>query len=303
MTCDIEHDHILNELEITAEPFAVCALEGVCSLSLGRVPNATLHYVLGGQGEVRLQGQAPLPLSPGRLVLVPAAMSHSLRNHGGGQVGLSTCRPATLDLAEHVARGEAGGNMVVLCATISLRLRATLGLIDLLRVPLSLDVASAPVAAQAMAALIVEMGTKRAGGRAMVRALLLQCMIEMLRKKLEARDPAVAWVAGLADPSLWRALRAMLDDPAAPHGIDNLAEVAGMSRSRFAERFQTTYGQGPIGFLRELRMARAAQMLSEGREPVKRVAQMVGFSSRSAFTRAFVEAWGQSPSAFRERRA
>jgi len=108
-------------------------------------------------------------------------------------------------------------------------------------------------------------------------------------------------VAGLADPSLWRALRAMLDDPAAPHGVDSLAEIAGMSRSRFAERFQATYGQGAVGFLRELRMARAAQMLSKGREPVKRVAQMVGFSSRSAFTRAFVEAWGQSPSAFRKR--
>ncbi len=173
MTHDVEHDRILNELEITAEPFAVCALEGACSLSLGRVPSATLHYVLGGEGEVRLKGHAPLPLSPGRLVLVPAAVHHSLRNHGGGQVGLSTCRPATLDLVEHIARGEAGGNMVVLCATISLRLRATHGLIDLLCVPLSLDVADAPVTAQAMEALLVEMGTTRVGGRAMVRTLLL----------------------------------------------------------------------------------------------------------------------------------
>lgn len=301
MTYEIKHDQILNELEITVEPFAVCALEGVCSLSLGRVPNATLHYVLGGQGEMRLQGQEPLPLWPGRLVLVPAAVHQILRNHGGGQVGLSSCEPATLDLAEHIARGEAGGNMVVLCAAISLRLRATHGLIDLLRVPLTLNVATAPVAAQAMKALLVELDTMRVGGRAMVRTLLMQCMIEMLREKLEASDPAVAWVAGLADPGLWRALRAMLDDPAASHGVESLAAVAGMSRSRFAERFQTTYGQGAMGFLRELRMARAAQMLNEGREPVKRVAQMVGFSSRSAFTRAFVEAWGQSPSSFRQR--
>jgi AraC-like DNA-binding protein len=299
MTCNADHDRILSELEISADPFAICALEGACSLGLGRVPRATLHYVLGGQGELRLPGHAPLRLAPGRLVLVPAAMRHSLCNMGGGQVGVPACEPAGLDLEAHIARGEAGGNMVVLCSTISLGLRGAHGLIDLLRVPLSLDVATSPVAAQAMEALLSEMSTARAGARAMVRALLLQCMIEMLRQRLEERDPAVTWLAGLADPGLWRALHAMLDDPGAPHGVESLAEEAGMSRSRFAERFQAAYGQGALGFLRALRLARAAQMLSEGREPVKRVAQKVGFASRSAFTRAFIEAWGQSPRAFR----
>ncbi len=299
MTCNADHDRILSELEISADPFAICALEGACSLGLGRVPRATLHYVLGGQGELRLPGHAPLRLAPGRLVLVPAAMRHSLCNMGGGQVGVPACEPAGLDLEAHIARGEAGGNMVVLCSTISLGLRGAHGLIDLLRVPLSLDVATSAIAAQAMEALLSEMSTARAGARAMVRALLLQCMIEMLRQRLEERDPAVTWLAGLADPGLWRALHAMLDDPGAPHGVESLAEVAGMSRSRFAERFQAAYGQGAMGFLRALRLARAAQMLSEGREPVKRVAQKVGFASRSAFTRAFIEAWGQSPRAFR----
>jgi len=299
MPNETDHDRILSELDISADPFAICALEGACSLGLGRVPRATLHYVLGGQGELRLPGQAPFRLAPGRLVLVPAAMRHSLCNMGGGQVGLPACRPAGLDLEEHIARGETGGNMVVLCATISLGLRATHGLIDLLRVPLSLDLAAAPIAAQAMAALLDEMRSARSGTRAMVRALLLQCMIEMLRLRLEARDPAVTWLAGLADPNLWNALRAMLDDPGAPHTLERLAETAGMSRSRFAERFQAAYGQGAMTFLRDLRLARAAQLLSEGREPVTRVAQKVGFASRSAFTRAFIDAWGQSPRAFR----
>ena len=307
MTNTAGHDRILSALDIRAEPFAICALEGACSLGLGRLSGATLHYVLGGQGDLRLPGHAPVVLAPGRLVLVPAAMRHSLCNAGGGQVGVPACRPAGLDLEEHVARGEAGGNMVVLCASISLSLQGTHGLIDLLRAPLSLDVTRAPVAAQAMTALLAEMGTERMGtermgARAMVRALLLQCMIEMLRQRLEAGDPAVIWLAGLADPGLWRALRAMLDDPGAPHGVESLAEVAGMSRSRFAERFQAAYGQGAMGFLRELRLARAAQILSEGREPVKRVAQKVGFASRSAFTRAFIEVWGQSPRAFRSGR-
>lgn len=293
------HDRILSELDIQPEPFAICALEGVCSLGLGRVPGATLHYVLSGRGRLSLQGHAPIALEPGRLVLVPSCARHSLSHHGEPVAGLSECRPAGLDLEEHVARGEGEGTMMVLCARLQLGLRGTHGLIDLIRGPLTLDLAAAPGAARAMATLVDEVMQVRPGGRAMVRVLLLQCVIEMLRLRLEAGDPAVLWLGALADPGLWRALCAMLDDPGAPHALESLAEVAGMSRSRFAERFQAAYGQGPMGFLRALRMARAAQLLVDQRIPVKRVAQMVGFASRSAFSRAFVDAWGQSPRAFR----
>lgn len=293
------HDRILSELEITAEPFAICALEGACTMGLGRAPGATLHYVLSGEGRLTFAAMPPVDLAPGRLVLVPASVAHSLCNHGGGQTGLPACKPAGLDLEQHIARGGGGGNMVVLCSTISLELRSTHGLIDLLRVPLCLDVRASPVADRAMHALIAEMTAPRSGRRAMIRALLLQCMIEMLRTRLESGDPAVTWMAALAEPGLLQALRAMLDDPGAPHSLDSLADAAGMSRSRFAERFHASYGHGPMGFLRQLRMARAAKLLSDGREPVKRVALKVGFASRSAFTRAFIETWGVSPRAFR----
>ena len=298
------HDRILDALEISAEPFAICALEGACSMGLGRTPRAALHYVLGGRGVLSVQGVAPLELAPGRLVLVPASRTHSLAHRGDGQAGLPACRPAGLDLEEHVARGEGAGVMVVmvvLCSTISLGLRGTHGLIDLLRAPLSLDVASSPVAAQAMAALVAETGSDRPGQRAMVRALLLQCLIEMLRARLEAGDPSVTWLAALADPGLWQALRAMLDDPGSPHTLDSLAAAAGMSRSRFAARFQAAYGQGAMTLLRDLRLARAAQMLTERCAPVEQVARAVGFQSRSAFTRAFVAMWGETPRAFRNR--
>lgn len=293
------HDRILSELDIRPEPFALCALEGMCSLGLGRVPGATLHYVLSGEGHLSVQGHGPIPLMPGQMVLVPSCARHSLSHDGAGATVVPDCRPAGLDLEEHVARGEGEGVMVVLCARLHLGLRGTHGLIDLMRAPLALDLAASPGAARAMETLLDEVSQQRTGARAMLRVLLLQLVIEMLRARLDARDPTVMWLGALADPGLWRALCAMLDDPGAPHALESLADAAGMSRSRFAERFQAAYGQGPMGFLRALRLARAAHLLVDQRVPVKRVAQMVGFSSRSAFSRAFVEAWGQSPRAFR----
>ncbi|MDX1786437.1 MAG: helix-turn-helix transcriptional regulator, partial [Roseovarius sp.] len=218
------------------------------------------------------------------------------------QTGLPACKPAGLELAQHVAQGSGAGNMVVLCSTISLGLRNTHGLIDLLRRPLVLDMETAPTAKRAMQALLHEMMQPRVGRAAMIRALLLQCMIELLRERLEAGDPAVLWIGGLVDPGLWQALRAMLDDPGAPHSLETLAATAGMSRSRFAERFQQACMAPPMAFLRELRLARAAQLLIERRDPVKRIARQVGFESRSAFTRAFTASRGQSPRAFRDGR-
>ena len=293
------HDRILAELDIRAEPFAICALQGTCTMGLGRNPGATLHYVLGGRGKISFQARPSLALEPGRLVLVPSCMRHSLCNESGGQMGLPACEPAGLNLEEHLERGEGRGNMVVLCSTISLGLRNTHGLIDLLRAPLCLDVTGSAVAGRAMQALMIEMTTPRMGRHAMIRVLLLQCVIEMLRVRLEARDPAVLWISALADPGLWQALRAMLEDPGAAHSLENLALAAGMSRSRFAARFQGAYGAPPMTFMRQLRLARAAQLLTERRDPVKRIAQRVGFESRSAFTRAFTLCYGQSPRMFR----
>ncbi len=296
------HDRILAELDIRAEPFAICALQGTCTMGMGRNPGATLHYVLGGRGKLSFQARPALTLQPGRLVLVPSCMRHSLCNEAGGQTGLPACKPAGLHLEEHLAQGDGPGNMVVLCSTISLGLRNTHGLIDLLRAPLCLDVTGNAVAERAMQALMIEMTHPRMGRHAMIRVLLLQCVIEMLRCRLEAGDPAVLWITALADPGLWQALRVMLDDPGAAHSLESLAQAAGMSRSRFAARFLQAYGSPPMTFLRELRLARAAQMLTERRAPVKRIAQLVGFESRSAFTRAFTASHGQSPRAFRASR-
>jgi len=51
--------------------------------------------------------------------------------------------------------------------------------------------------------------------------------------------------------------------------------------------------------LRELRMHRAASLLVRTDLPVKRVAEIIGFRSRSAFTRTFTDAMGMSPRHFR----
>ncbi|MDA5095758.1 AraC family transcriptional regulator [Aliiroseovarius sp. KMU-50] len=295
----LSHEPVLNELDIQAEPFAVCTLEGSCKLYLGQRPEAVWHYVVSGTGKLKIQSMTDVELHSGRIVLVPAGSRHSLIHNGSADVSGGVNIPAKLDLERIAAKGEGNGKMIVLCGAVSLGMRNTNGLVDLLRTPLHLDIETSAIAERAVLGIIDEVTGHRTGGQAMVRLLLLQCVFEILRQRLEAGDPALIWLSGLADPNLWQALRVMLDNPGGAHSLESLAEAAGMSRSRFAEQFKAAYGRAPMSFLRELRMARAAQMLLDGRQPVKQIARKLGFQSRSAFTRAFTEFCGQSPRLFR----
>ena len=154
----------------------------------------------------------------------------------------------------------------------------------------------------ALQALLGEISNPQPGSRAMIRALLMQSMIQMLRKRLANDENGLRWMAALADHTIWNALKAMLDNPGDNHTVETLAESVSMSRAAFAKRFAEAYGSGPMELLRDLRMRRAGHLLEKTDLPVKRVADLVGFSSRSAFTRAFEAKTGQSPSDFRTSR-
>jgi len=296
-------EHIFNELELLTEPFALCELRGECNLGLGRASATTLHYVLSGKGEIILHGRSPVPVARGSLVLVPAMQTHALRSFGESNDPIPACRPAELNLARHLetADGAGNGQLTSLCAHATIGLRGVRDVVDLIREPMVEYVSTGSRLEHPLSRLLGEVSNPRLGSRAMIRAILLECMIDMLRLRLAAQDSALAWMSALKDPSVRTALRLMLDQPGQAHTVDSLADAVGMSRSAFAKRFSDAYGSGSMELLRDLRARMAGTLLSKTDYPVKRVAEMVGFSSRSAFSRMFEAKTGQSPRAFRAR--
>ncbi|BAV47103.1 AraC family transcriptional regulator [Mesorhizobium loti] len=86
----------------------------------------------------------------------------------------------------------------------------------------------------------------------------------------------------------------MHEAPKKPWKLEDLADVAGMSRTRFADHFRTLVGLTPIEYLTVWRMTIARQLLSKGK-PVKSVAAQVGYDSAAAFSRVFSRVTGQPP--------
>ncbi len=89
------------------------------------------------------------------------------------------------------------------------------------------------------------------------------------------------------------------DDPAATIGLDDLAEVASVSKEHLCRLFRTATGQSPLGAVRQARLERAAVLLARSNYAVAEVAAMTGFASPFHFSRSFKAAYGASPRAYR----
>ncbi|MFQ6554234.1 AraC family transcriptional regulator [Aestuariibius insulae] len=109
------------------------------------------------------------------------------------------------------------------------------------------------------------------------------------------------WIAALSDPRIAPAVEAMHDDPAQNWTVEDLAAVAGQSRTSFAVRFKAVTDRSPIEYLTEWRMLLAAERLRNGRTPVARIAADIGYTSESAFGVAFKRVMGHAPRQFAKR--
>ena len=81
--------------------------------------------------------------------------------------------------------------------------------------------------------------------------------------------------------------------------IEDLAELAGLSRSHFSRAFQATTGQSPQEFLIQRRLCEARNRLTGTQQAISEIAYASGFSSQSHLTRAFKKHLGLTPGQYR----
>ncbi|WUR66294.1 AraC family transcriptional regulator [Streptomyces violaceus] len=110
-----------------------------------------------------------------------------------------------------------------------------------------------------------------------------------------------AWYRAHSDPVVGPALRLLHADPAHPWTLPALAAKTGASRANLARRFNALVGQPPMTYLRQRRLALAADLLREPATTLAVVADRVGFANAFALSNAFKKEHGISPSEYRSR--
>ncbi|TXD97004.1 AraC family transcriptional regulator [Psychrobacter frigidicola] len=149
--------------------------------------------------------------------------------------------------------------------------------------------------------LALESEYERMGKTAVINHWASIMMIECLRTYIERLPEATdSWLQAMKDPYLAKALMVMHDVPNQNWTINQLAEVAGMSRSSFAQRFKDTVGMPPLTYLIDYRLRLAARYLRLQQNSIGRISELVGYASDSTFSQAFKRVYGVSPKAYRQ---
>jgi DNA-binding response OmpR family regulator/anti-sigma regulatory factor (Ser/Thr protein kinase) len=83
--------------------------------------------------------------------------------------------------------------------------------------------------------------------------------------------------------------------------VEELGSRLGMSRVQFYRKIKAITNYSPVELLRNIRLKRAAKMLSSTERTVSEIAYEVGFTTPSYFTKCFKDYFGESPSDLQHR--
>jgi len=81
-------------------------------------------------------------------------------------------------------------------------------------------------------------------------------------------------------------------------GVEWLASEVGISPRQLQRRLRASTRLSAAGFIRTLRLGRAAQLLDQDAATVAEIAHMVGFNDANYFSRLFKQTFGVSPSSY-----
>ena len=145
-----------------------------------------------------------------------------------------------------------------------------------------------------------EVSTGRPGSETVLAKLSELLFVETVRRYVESLpDGQTGWFAGLRDPHVARALALLHRDVARRWTVDELGREIGLSRSALADRFIRLIGIPPMHYLVSWRMQVATQKLRSTSASLAQVAEIVGYESEAAFSRAFKQAFGTAPATWR----
>ena len=273
-------------------------------ISAGRVARCSLYA--SGERAVCCWKTFSVDIEPHSLIIVPPGRTYridSMVEHR--PVGTLKCDWSKWSLVpsgevRRIIAGEEGPKTLVICGFFRASYGTSLDLFSTHSAPIFEKFDSKDQLDQKLLAALDELVAQEIGAGAMTASLLKQVLIAVFRRSLSSMGLWVERFSVLRDLHVAKALAEMVAKPGAPHTLQSLAEISGLSRSGFIERFRTVLGRAPMTVLRQLRLRHAARLLSVDGVSVEQAANAAGYQSRTSFIRAFRKAHGCDPSEYRK---
>ena len=148
--------------------------------------------------------------------------------------------------------------------------------------------------------VIRETGKQDAGSRIIVDKLGEVLFIHILRAYIQNNASDRGFITALRDERISKVLNAIHTTPDKNWQLPSLAQIAGMSRTSFANRFKLLVGDTPHNYLTLWRILEAKELLVESSKTVGEIAQDVGYHSEAAFNRVFKKRVELTPLKYRQ---
>lgn len=295
-------ERLLATLEAQVVSFAICEVAPGQALVLPGTDHPVINYVLKGAGKLKIEGNGEADFEPQSFIVLPARQAYRIETMGGPVEEVQGLAAPTT-VVDHMLRISSDESqapeVITACGSITATYRGAVGIFDGLDRPIAIRLEEGDPLRRAFEAMLGEIASPKLGTRSLTEALLKQCLLHLIRRL--AFDPLQSgWLFGTSDTRLARAVLAMVESPAREFTLEGLAQIAGMSRSRFAAHFQAAFGTSPIDLLKRIRLRHAAQLLEQTELPIALIAQSIGYESRTYFSRAFRAEFGMDPRSFRK---
>ncbi|MDO9237117.1 MAG: AraC family transcriptional regulator [Aquabacterium sp.] len=298
---------ILDDMHFNGVVFASLHNTAPWSWHIATPGLACFHMVSHGHAWLMREGEEPVLLQTGDLVVLPAGAMHRIQDKPMTMAVaqdllplMTTSEPAPIEQgcsdgpACHLISGHARFDVDMAAPLI-----AALPSLMLVR---GLGEAPPVWLAIGMQFLAQEVAIPRPAQQAIINRMGGILFIECIRDYVESvPEGSSSWLVALKDRALSSALAHMHRDPRRSWTVPELAQQACLSRSAFADRFSQTMGEPPLTYLTRHRMRLAARQLRSSGLSISKIADQVGYASEAAFSQAFKREYGASPSAMRQR--
>ena len=271
--CTNRLEALLNHFPVRARTFHSGALCGITDFA-SPTPGGQLHLIKEGPLEVIHSGKAPMQVLEPSLLLYPRPIARRF-----------------------ISDAKTGANMV--CAELQFDGGDANPIANALPDVVCLPLSRIDGASEVLALLFDEAFGDHCGRHALVDRLFEVVLIQVLRQMMETEQIEGGMLAGLSHAKLRRSIVAMHEQPGQDWSLEDLASIAGMSRSVFAGTFRSIVGCTPGAYLQGWRVRLAQQGLRQGRQ-LKMIAVEVGYGSEAALSRAFKAHCGMAPREWRQ---
>jgi AraC-like DNA-binding protein len=265
------------------------------------------HYVVEGELHIRVDGEdvEGVTIGAGEVVLLPRNDLHLMGSDLSlpPVAGSDIIQPPKDGGLFSIRHGGGGGRTRMICGFLGCAGAEGNPVISTLPPLLRLSVEQGGAAEWIRSTFqyaAEEMSAGRPGSETVLAKLSELLFVEAVRRHAEALpDGQTGWLAGLREPYVARALALLHRDITRRWTVDDLGREVGLSRSALADRFIRLIGVPPMHYLASWRMQVATEKLRNTSASLAQVAEMVGYDSEAAFSRAFKKAFGAAPATWR----